>query len=99
MHYSDIVNWEHIWYRNHTIFGKIKVYFIPYIMVQQFPMYGSAADRRIFQQEKTKKIGTGFELIDLKQWYIDKSRTGKLFLFSAGGRNGSKKRRLKKEYA
>lgn len=32
VHYSDIVHWSHIWYRNHTIFEKIKVYFIPYIL-------------------------------------------------------------------
>lgn len=30
--HSDIVYPTHIWYGNHTIFGKIKVYFIPYIL-------------------------------------------------------------------
>lgn len=80
VHYSDIVHRLHIWYGNHTIFGKIKVYFIPYIPIVFY--FLCTVLRRIASYSngnRKQKIGRRFKPVYFiqKQKHIDKSQMTK----------------------
>lgn len=62
--YSDIVNGNTIWYGNHTIFEKIKVYFIPYILCFLAFYVRICGGSPVNPAEKDEK--------DWAQWHIEK---------------------------